>query len=282
MTASAFRELSINSLNFFLEIKGYNHRFLEIRVNLPDSLSFMEQDITREIKNHIKRGYILFSIKILKDHSNLYKLNVSLLSSILDELGKITGKEENISNWKEILANPQIFYMENRVFNDEDVLKLLNEATLLIKDFNKVREEEGKSIYNALKSSLDRIETLLFSIKREEELWHKEARGFVERKLREFSFKEIDENRLYQELALLLMKTDINEEIIRIDEFIRRFRTEMEKEEPIGKALEFMVQEMHREVSTLSSKTAKTLVMFYAVDIKKELEKIRELILNVE
>lgn len=113
-------------------------------------------------------------------------------------------------------------------------------------------------------------------------MWHKEARGFVERKLREFSFKEIDENRLYQELALLLMKTDINEEIIRIDEFIRRFRTEMEKEEPIGKALEFMVQEMHREVSTLSSKTAKTLVMFYAVDIKKELEKIRELILNVE
>ena len=78
------------------------------------------------------------------------------------------------------------------------------------------------------------------------------------------------------------MKTDINEEIIRIEEFVRRFKNEMKKEESIGKTLEFIVQEIHREVNTLSSKTAKTSVMFYAVDIKNELEKIRELILNVE
>ncbi|MFN3699557.1 MAG: DUF1732 domain-containing protein, partial [Dictyoglomus sp.] len=83
-------------------------------------------------------------------------------------------------------------------------------------------------------------------------------------------------------LALLLMKTDINEEIVRLEEFIRRFKEEIKKEGPIGKTLEFIVQEMNREINTLSSKTAKTSIIFHAIQLKNELEKIRELILNVE
>jgi len=78
------------------------------------------------------------------------------------------------------------------------------------------------------------------------------------------------------------MKTDINEEITRIDEFIRRFYEEIKKDDSIGKTLEFILQEMNREINTLSSKTAKTSIMFYAIDLKKELEKIRELTLNIE
>ncbi|MGB9810507.1 MAG: endoribonuclease YicC domain-containing protein [Dictyoglomus turgidum] len=282
MTASAFRELSIDSLNFFLEVKGYNHRFLEIKINLPDTLSSIEKEIAREIKKFVKRGFILFSIKIIKDHLTNYKINVPLIMNILEEIGRITGKEENIWDWKEILANPQIFYVENRFFRDEDFSNLLTETKILLEEFNRIREEEGKSIFEALERSLDKIESLLFLIKKEEGKWQKEAKEFLERKLKEFNFKDIDENRLYQELSLLLMKTDINEEIIRIEEFVRRFKNEMKKEESIGKTLEFIVQEIHREVNTLSSKTAKTSVMFYAVDIKNELEKIRELILNVE
>ncbi|MFN3699681.1 MAG: YicC/YloC family endoribonuclease, partial [Dictyoglomus sp.] len=120
MTASAFKEFSLNSLNFFLEVKGYNHRFLEIKVNLPDSLTILEKSIIDEIKRYVKRGYVSFSIRIIKDYGNLYKLNNSLLFGLIGELEKITGKKESIENWKEILGNPQIFYIENKVFDNED------------------------------------------------------------------------------------------------------------------------------------------------------------------
>lgn len=282
MTASAFREFSLDSLNFFLEIKGYNHRFLEIKINLPDSLSVLEKEIISEIKKHVKRGYIFFSLKIAKDYENLYKLNKPLIMSLLEELEKITGKKESICDWKELLGNPHVFYIENKIFNVEDFDKILREIKELLLDFSNVREQEGRSIFEAISKSLNNMENILTSIKKEEEIWKKEAKSLVYRKIEEFNFNRISEDRIYQELALLIMKTDINEEVVRLEEFIRRFKEEMLKDSPIGKSLEFLLQEMNREINTLSSKTAKTSTMFYAIDMKNELEKIRELILNVE
>jgi uncharacterized protein (TIGR00255 family) len=282
MTSSAFREFVIDSLTFFLEIKGYNHRFLEIKINLPDALSFLEKEIITEIKRYVKRGYVVFSLKIHKLPENYSKLNVDLLNNILKELSKITGNSEAIYNWKEVLANPQIFFTENRIFNDDDCKKIMSETKLLIEEFDRYKREEGESLKKAILESLNKMEVLLSNIKREEENWQKEAKLFLEKKLKEFEFNNINEDRLYQELALLLMKTDINEEITRIDEFIRRFYEEIKKDDSIGKTLEFILQEMNREINTLSSKTAKTSIMFYAIDLKKELEKIRELTLNIE
>lgn len=282
MTASAFREVSLGSLNFFLEIKGYNHRFLEIKINIPDSLTVLEKDIVNEIKKYVRRGYVFFSLKIIKDHENLYKLNKSLIMSLLEELEKITGKKESICDWKELLGNPYIFYLENKVFSMEDYEKIMREVKALLLEFSNVREQEGKSIHEAILKSLNTMEKILTSIKEEEEIWKKEVKNMIYKKIQEFDFNHISEDRLYQELAFLLMKTDINEELVRLEEFIRRFKEEMLKDIPIGKTLEFIVQEMNREINTLSSKTAKTSTMFYAVDIKNELEKIRELVLNVE
>ncbi|HOJ92197.1 MAG TPA: DUF1732 domain-containing protein [Dictyoglomaceae bacterium] len=282
MTASAFREFSVNSLNFFLELKGYNHRFLDIRINVPESISFLEKNIINEIKKYVKRGYVIFSLKILRERDSAIKLNLFLLNEILKNLGEVTGRKETIDNWKEILANPQIFIMENPVLGKEDCEKVIGEINFLLQDFYKVREMEGRSIQVAIEYSLSHVEDLLMGIRKEEDLWQREAKDFLKKKLKEFEFEGIDESRLYQELALLLMKTDINEEIQRLSEFVLRFKEELQKDEVVGKTLEFILQEMGREINTLSSKTAKTKIMFYSIEIKRELEKMRELVLNVE
>lgn len=281
MTASCLKEISIGSLKLYMEFKGYNHRFLDIKINLPQSLSFLEKEFLDKIRSIIKRGHVNFSLKISNNLDILPKLNSSFLEEILKEIGKITKKEEKIEDWRIILSNPQVFILEPKTFSEEEIIKIKEEFERFLFIFQEERKREGEDIKKAVKKCIGNIEESLREIEGEYSSWRKEVKDTLQRKLEEWNIA-IERDRLLQEMALILMKADINEELERLKSFIGKFKIEMDKDESTGKNLDFIIQEMMRETNTLSSKASKTRIIEYALEIKGELEKIRELISNIE
>jgi uncharacterized protein (TIGR00255 family) len=281
MTASSYREFSLDNINLFMEIKGYNYKFLDIKINLPQNLSFLEKDFIKKIKRVARRGQINFSLKIINNIEFYPKLNYSFIIDTLKEIEKITGKKENLEEWKILLSNPQAFIFEPKTFTEEELLKIKEEFDLLLIEFESEKIKEGEEMKKIIINCLNNIEETLKNIDKEYENWKKEIEITLSKKLEEWNIN-IERDRLLQEIALIVIKSDINEELERLKFFVEKFKIDMNKDESSGKTLDFLIQEMMRETNTLSSKTSKTKVIEYALIIKENLEKIRELIYNVE
>jgi len=209
------------------------------------------------------------------------KLNYSFIIDTLKEIEKITGKKENLEEWKILLSNPQAFIFEPKTFTEEELLKIKEEFDLLLIEFESEKIKEGEEMKKIIINCLNNIEETLKNIDKEYENWKKEIEITLSKKLEEWNIN-IERDRLLQEIALIVIKSDINEELERLKFFVEKFKIDMNKDESSGKTLDFLIQEMMRETNTLSSKTSKTKVIEYALIIKENLEKIRELIYNVE
>ncbi|MEN2984785.1 MAG: DUF1732 domain-containing protein [Dictyoglomaceae bacterium] len=281
MTASCYKEISIGTLKVYIEFKGYNHRFLETKISLPQSLTFLEKHFLEKIKKTIKRGLVIFSLKIINNVDVLPKINTIFLEEILKEIEKITKKPEKMEDWKIILGNPQIFIMEPRTFSEEEITIIKEEFDKLLELFVEEKKKEGEDIEKSVQICLRNIEENLRKIEEEDIHFRSEIKNILHKKIEEWNIT-IEKERLLQEMALILMKADINEELERLKSFVEKFKSQMKKDEYIGKYLDFIVQEMIREINTLSSKASKTKIIEYALEIKNELERIRELISNVE
>ncbi|PMQ02144.1 MAG: hypothetical protein CBR30_00340 [Dictyoglomus sp. NZ13-RE01] len=281
MTASCFKEISFGSLKLYMEFKGYNHRFLELKIYLPQNLTYLEKEFIDKIRSNIKRGQVIFNLRMYNNIESIPKLNSSFIEESLKEIEKITGKKEILSDWKELLINPQAFTLEPKSFSNEEVDFIKKEFDLLLENFLEEKRKEGEGISKSLEKCIQIIKENLEKIEAEDENWKKEVHEILNKKLEEWNIT-IERDRLIQEIALIIMKADINEELERLKIFIAKFEEEMKRDDSIGKTLDFIIQEMWREINTLSSKTAKTKIMEYSLKIKEELEKMRELINNVE
>ncbi|MCX7846115.1 MAG: DUF1732 domain-containing protein [Dictyoglomaceae bacterium] len=281
MTASCYKEISIGTLKIYMEFRGYNHRFLEAKINLPQSLTFLEKEFLEKIRENIRRGAVNFSLRIPNNIDVFPKINTLFLEEMLKEIEKITKKSEKLEDWKIILGNPQIFVMESKVFNEEEILIIKEEFEGLLKLFIEEKKREGEGIEKSIQVCLGNIDENLRRIEEEDKNFRSEVKSILQRKIEEWNIT-IERDRLLQEMALILMRSDINEELERIKSFLEKFKIQIKKDEYIGKYLDFIVQEMIREVNTLSSKTSKTKIIEYALEIKNELERLRELISNVE
>ncbi len=281
MTASCYKEISIGTLKVYMEFKGYNHRFLETKINLPQNLTFLEKEFLEKIRENIRRGVVNFSLRISNNIDVLPKINTSIIEEILREIEKITKKPEKIEDWKIILGNPQIFTVEPRTYNEQEISRIREEFDELLKVFIEERKKEGKSIERSIQICLINIEENLKRNEDEHKNFPSEIKVILQKKIEEWNIN-IEKDRILQEMALILMKADINEELERLKSFIEKIKEQMQKDECTGKYLDFIVQEMIRETNTLSSKTSKTKIIEYALEIKNELEKMRELISNVE
>lgn len=281
MTASCYKEISIGTLKVYMEFKGYNHRFLETKINLPQNLAFLEKEFLEKIKENIRRGLISFSLRLSNSIDVFPKINTLIIEEILREIEKITKKPEKIEDWKIILGNPQIFTVEPRTYNEQEISRIREEFDELLKVFIEERKKEGKSIERSIKICLINIEENLKRIEDEHKNFPSEIKVILQKKIEEWNIS-IEKDRILQEMALILIKTDINEELERLKSFVEKIKEQIQKDEYIGKYLDFIVQEMIRETNTLSSKTSKTRIIEYALEIKNELEKMRELISNVE
>jgi uncharacterized protein (TIGR00255 family) len=289
MTAFARAEKTKQKLTVTVEIRSYNSRHLDIALRMPHGYLCLEDKIKGLISNRVARGRIEMSIRIKNnsDETYAFEINESLAEAFHEALIRLQDKF-NIGTGVtlDLLTGIEGVIMPSDINRDVETCWLvihecMNEA---FDDLVAMRKREGDIIARDFTQRLDYIEKIIARIEQE-------TSGLVsvyqERLKDRISFLtkgivEIDPARIAQEAALLADRSDISEEILRAKSHIKQFRTIMDSEKPSGKKLNFLLQEFNREFNTMGSKTVKADVSHIIVDVKSELEKIREQVQNVE
>lgn len=288
MTGFGRAKLEKNDRIYNIEIKSVNHKYNDITIKLPRTLSYLEDKIKKTISNNISRGKVDVFITF-ENYSNEGKdiiVNKELVKNYMDKFIELAN-ENNLSiniPVTEITKLPDVLTLKDSN-DDEDIienelLECLNEA---INNFVNMREAEGNKIKEDLERRISQIEPQIEKISAY-------STGLIEEyvvKLNE-RIKEIlktnivDEARLAQEVVIYADKSSVEEEITRLRSHIEQFRKMLKEEKPIGKKMDFLIQEMNREINTTGSKSGSLDITNLVIEIKTELEDIREQIQNIE
>ncbi len=286
MTGYGYSEISCESYILSCELKSYNSRYLEINFNAPSFLSSFEFDVLSILKKHFIRGRIEcnFKVKNLKNlneiefDKDLFKKYACLIQNVesnnsdRDKVGL-----SNLLSFDGVLnINKDI---DNSIYKD-DLFSLLNQSIEKVID---LREREGNNLKDILATYINQFELL----KDDVSLLYKSLEDKIKTNLQDrcdslLIDKNISQDRILSEIAILLMKYTIEEELVRLDSHIKFFKENLDLDKPVGKKLDFLAQEMNREVNTIGSKNTISDISNNVISMKEIIENIREQLRNVE
>ncbi len=287
MTGFGRASLESNGKNYIIEIKTVNNKYSDITVKSPKRLSFIEDKIRKQIANKITRGKVEVSVSFF-DFSNKSKnvvLNKEIAKEYIKQLREIADENnlsENISV-VEIAKLPDILNSMDSD-NDEEItnetLQCLNMALDSLID---MRKAEGENIKQDLLIRIERVKNLVDKIAENSKGIVEENVSKLEKRVKEILKNDVvDENRIAQEAVIYADKTSIEEELTRLNSHIVQFKELVNSDGPVGKKLDFMIQEMNRETNTIGSKAGSGEITKAVIDLKVELEDIREQVQNIE
>lgn len=286
MTGYGRGKYEIDSREYIVEIKSVNNRYCDISVKLPRNISYLEEKVKKEIAGKVSRGkidvYITFCNNSTKGKS--IKFNRELASMYISELKEIAEENKINSDIQviEISKFPDVLTIESN--EDEEViwneLKIpLEEA---IDNFVTMKETEGKKIYEDLTVRIEDIQNKINIISENATRLIKDYVVKLETRIKELlNTDNIDENRLAMETVIYADKCSVEEEITRLNSHVSQFK-DLIKESVVGKKLDFLIQEMNRETNTIGSKSSSIKITNLVVEIKTQIEDIREQIQNIE
>jgi len=289
MTAYGRGEYAEAERRVVAEIKSVNNRYRDIIVRIPRSLQTLEEEIRSQVAERMRRGRIEVFLQIERNGTEdeyTLELNVPLVKSymgILKRLSEEFGLERKVSA-ESLIQMKDVVVMKPQELDLDSIRPCLSEALRIALDSHEsMRVTEGAAIEEDIVKRLSRIQELLDEIEGTASRMHEEYWRKLKEKMRRISEDvEIDENRLLQEVALLAERADITEEIVRVRSHLDQFRKYTRVDDAIGRRLDFLIQEINREVNTISSKSPDSSISIRTVEIKSELEKIREQIQNIE
>lgn len=273
---------------FTVEVHSVNRKYCDVIINLPKQLLILESKIREIIQKDITRGRINVYISHPKEETKTQKLtiNTELAKQYINGIDKIK-KELNLkgeldlnllSGLKEIIIHTDFEINPERVWNT--IEKALRKA---INAFRKMRIKEGDTIAHQIEKPLKEIEKYLGKVRNLVPKLIKHFKNKLEKKLKEVNINVSNaDERVQKEVAIVATHMDITEEINRMESHIKQFKSLVKKNEPVGRTLDFLLQEMMREINTMGSKAVHTEISTYAIYIKSQLEKIREQIQNIE
>jgi len=285
MTGYAYCEKTGKELSASVEIKSYNSRYLEIYINLPSWLSVLETKVREKIASCCGRGKVEVSIRMreynapvnISVNTNAAKAYYNAINNLADELNlnekcglSTLLKMENVL---EIEKNRD----EERYW--KEIEPLLNEA---VQSFVKEREREGRHTTEDIFVNFETIVSSVKTVSSFAPVIEKTLKENVKSRFEELLGDKVDENRVLAETAALLLKYTISEEISRLNSHLAEFRAEAEKNQRPGKKLDFLCQEINREINTIGSKSTIIEVSAEVVKMKEALENIREQLRNIE
>lgn len=287
MTGYGRAKLSKDDREYQIEIKSVNHRYLDISVRIPKQLSYLEETIKKEIAKKVKRGKI--DVFVTFENNSLegkeIKINTELAKAYIDELKKLAEKENILSDIQvtEISKYPDVLNIQSSQDDEKITEEVIETITIATDNLVQMRETEGNKI------SEDLLKRLNIINKKVEEI-AKLSTGLIEEyvvKLEErineiLKNQEIDKTRLAQEVVIYADKCSIEEEVTRLNSHISQFKNLLNSNEAIGKKLDFIIQEMNRETNTIGSKANNLEITNGVIDIKTEIENIREQVQNIE
>ena len=289
MTGFGRAECQDGDYSYKAEIRSVNNRFIEINTRLPKAFLDLELPLKKLVKSHCTRGSINVTITLANANGNPgdweIKPNLPLASQYVEALKEIQtslGLEGKV-NIDSIIGLRDIIKVEPVTIDPAKESLLLNIAESALASLQKMREEEGKYLQNDLSERIDTIEKHAEQIKTRQPEIIQEYKARLKEKIKLLNDGiEIDESRLAQETAILADRCDITEEITRFVSHLKQFRKLFESTEPMGRKLEFITQEINREVNTMGSKSSDIQVANLVIEIKSALEKIREQLQNIE
>lgn len=287
MTGYGKANLEKNERRYQTEIKSVNHRYLDISVKMPRQLSYLEEPIKKAIGNKIKRGkvdvFVTFENNSLEGQE--IKINTELASAYIKELKKLAESENILADIQvnDIARYPDVLNIKNN--QDDEIIKqeLLEVSQIAIDNLVEMRQVEGTKMAEDIKQRLDYIQEKVKQISKLSTGLIEEYVVKLEERLKQIlKGQEIDQARLAQEVVIYADKCSVEEEVTRLNSHISQFHSLINSSEPMGKKLDFIIQEMNRETNTIGSKANNLEITDRVIDLKTQIENIREQIQNIE
>ena len=288
MTGLGLGESKFDNRTVSVEIRSVNNRYLELSTRLPVGLYAYEPSLKEMIRKSIHRGKLYINISVQSDQNDYTRLkvvpeSVSTIRSLLESLREEAGINEPI-RLDHFLQYTEIFEPEEKNDNSDKIWKCAQEAVIqALFNLREMRKQEGSVLLEDIYQHLAELEQAVVTVKKIARTNLKQSyQKMVERVRKLLEDKTIDADRLYTEMAIMADKLDITEECVRLESHHALFRDILHKEEAVGKKLNFLLQEMNREVNTISSKANNSEISHLVVIMKEEIEKLREQAQNLE
>lgn len=291
MTGFGRAEIATKSGNLTAEVKSVNSRTCNISVRLPDSLSSLEISIINYIKSKINRGQVNVTISLNKNGAATNRRIVIDHELLKEYFKQIDTLKEHVSiseilDLNTLISLPGIISIEEVKENAEeflpDIQRVLDTA---MTQFIETREKEGNAILNDVQKRLEIMSELISSIKSRAPQVIDEYRQRITKRLHDLMNGQVlvDESRIAMEISIMAERCDISEEIVRLQSHIGQIKDSLlNPNEPVGRHLDFILQEINREINTISSKANDYQISYECICFKNETEKIREQVQNIE
>ena len=288
MTGFGRCEISDENRKIIVEMKAVNHRYCDINIRMPKKLAFFETAMRNLIKKYVQRGKIDIFMTY-EDHTEAgicLKYNEDLAKEYYKQLNRLS-QQFNIANdikASSLSGYPEVFSLEEQTINEEELWKLLETALEgACERFVESRIIEGEDLKTDMLMKLDSMLEVVSYIEEDSPEIIAKYKEKLQRKVEEMlADHTIDENRLLTEVAIFADRTSIDEEIVRLRSHIQNTKETLMAGGSVGRKLDFVAQEMNREANTILSKANNLIVSNRAIDLKTNIEKVREQIQNIE
>lgn len=291
MTGYGKADLAIPELKISVEIRTVNSKYLDLKMNMPDSLLALEPDLRNEIQTMVKRGRADVRIQVSDQREGARHVQVDYALAqeyrlAIEDLAREIGRPYAPSAL-DLIAFPSVLSTRSHApEEDDEFAELLNEALRqALENLDAMRRREGEHLLDDLRARLETLTRLRDEIEQLAEEEPERIYGKLQERIRRLFMEadiRIDENRLLQEAALLAEKRDVHEELARLESHFAAFALLCERDGPAGKEMDFLVQEMMRESNTLASKSGDAEILRRVIRMKSEIEKVREQVQNIE
>ena len=287
MTGYGRANLEVEERSYQVEIKSVNHKYCDINIKMPKELLFLENEIKKEITQYVTRGKIDVYITFQEqgNSNTTIQFNPTAIEQYLQEMQKLSqySQIDTKINVAELLKLPNVMQIQNEQLQEkvkEELLSCVNTATMRLVE---MRSKEGKELQKDL-------EKRILQLEEKQKEFYELTTGLIEDfvvKLRErvkeiLQEQPIDETRIATEAVIYADKSSIEEELTRLKSHIEQAKQMLKEEKPVGKKMDFLIQEMNRETNTIGSKSMKLEITDLVITIKTMLEDIREQIQNIE
>ena len=288
MTGYGSAKGTVEGIEVSVELKSVNNKFLDTSVRMPRNFLFAEEAVKQAVSSHISRGKVDVFVTVDSSMADdvVVRVNEPLLKGYLDALKLISDKygvesDLSVMNLSRI---PDVLSVEKKELDAEAVAEgIRNIAEKALCDFDRMRIVEGEKLKADVLSKLKNIEDYVSIIERDSPNTVKEYREKLFAKLTDvLGSSDIDESRILTEAAIFADKIAVDEETVRLRSHIAQLKNMLETGSPIGRKIDFLLQEFNREANTTGSKCQNSDIAHVVVDLKSEIEKIREQIQNIE
>jgi uncharacterized protein (TIGR00255 family) len=288
MTGFSKTEATGEGIKVTTEIKSLNGKGLDLNFRIPRQIQHREMEMREFFRNNVSRGSLTVSISVEADDTSAPKfaINKEVADECYNELNAMRKqfKIKEAINMQHMLAFASQLSHNDVEFDEDQVLKLLNKTLLQgLKALDAMKVKEGQNIAKDIVRRIKNVQDLIAKIEEISRTRIPQERERLRSKIAQlFDSDEIDEHRLQMEIVMLADKLDVSEECVRLSSHFKFFAEALQAKEPAGRKINFLLQEINREVNTIGSKANDATISQYIVNAKEELERIREQIQNAE